>query len=151
MPEVRDGNDQGIIVSFKEDITVPRGDGTGPMGMGAMTGRGAGYCAGFGVPGYANSVPGRDFGMGFGKGCGAMRRGFGSAGRGRRNMFHATGLPGWKRSGGAAAPYGYQTPYQKPNPEMEKQVLENRAEALQAELEAIKKHLAEVETAAGAK
>ncbi|NLG67487.1 MAG: DUF5320 domain-containing protein, partial [Actinobacteria bacterium] len=25
---------------------MPRGDGTGPEGMGPMTGRGAGYCAG---------------------------------------------------------------------------------------------------------
>jgi hypothetical protein len=33
---------------------MPRGDGTGPMGMGQMTGRGAGYCAGFTAPGYAN-------------------------------------------------------------------------------------------------
>jgi len=26
---------------------MPRGDGTGPMGMGRMTGRGAGFCADF--------------------------------------------------------------------------------------------------------
>ena len=44
---------------------MPFGDGTGPRGMGPMTGRGAGYCAGFGRPGFANPVPGRgwpDFG-----------------------------------------------------------------------------------------
>lgn len=35
---------------------MPRGDGTGPMGMGQMTGRGAGYCAGLAAPGYANPV-----------------------------------------------------------------------------------------------
>ncbi|NLV49386.1 MAG: DUF5320 domain-containing protein, partial [Clostridiales bacterium] len=35
---------------------MPRGDGTGPMGMGRMTGRGAGYCAGFAAPGYSNPV-----------------------------------------------------------------------------------------------
>lgn len=28
---------------------MPRGDRTGPMGMGPMTGRGAGYCGGFGA------------------------------------------------------------------------------------------------------
>lgn len=33
---------------------MPRGDGTGPLGMGPMTGRGAGYCAGSGAPGFAN-------------------------------------------------------------------------------------------------
>jgi len=125
---------------------MPRGDGTGPMGMGAMTGREAGYCAGSGVPGYANPVPGRGFGMGFGRGRGAWGRGFGGGGRGWRNMFYATGLPGWMRFGGYAAPYGYPTPYQKPDPEMEKQALKNQAEALQSELDFIKKRLGEIET-----
>jgi len=36
---------------------MPRGDGTGPAGLGPMTGRGAGYCAGFGVPGFVNPIP----------------------------------------------------------------------------------------------
>jgi len=40
----------------KEVIIMPRGDGTGPAGMGPMTGRAAGYCAGFPVPGYMNPV-----------------------------------------------------------------------------------------------
>ncbi len=52
---------------------MPRGDRTGPMGMGPMTGRGAGFCAGFNVPGFMNAVSGRG-GMGFGRGRG---RGFG--------------------------------------------------------------------------
>ena len=30
---------------------MPRGDGTGPAGFGPLTGRGAGYCAGYPVPG----------------------------------------------------------------------------------------------------
>ena len=38
---------------------MPRGNGTGPMGLGPMTGRAAGYCAGFGLPGYMNPSPGR--------------------------------------------------------------------------------------------
>ena len=33
---------------------MPRGDGTGPAGMGPMTGRAAGYCAGYNMPGYMN-------------------------------------------------------------------------------------------------
>ena len=55
---------------------MPRGDRTGPCGAGAMTGRGAGFCAGFGVPGYANpgrgviGGPGRAFGAGRGIGRG---------------------------------------------------------------------------------
>jgi len=67
---------------------MPRGNGTGPEGMGPMTGRAAGFCAGFGVPGYANPVGGRGYGMGLGRGRGmGQGRGFGR-GFGR---FGATG------------------------------------------------------------
>jgi len=38
---------------------MPFGDGTGPRGMGPMTGRGTGYCAGFSQPGFAKPVLGR--------------------------------------------------------------------------------------------
>lgn len=38
---------------------MPGGNGTGPRGLGPMTGRAAGYCAGYQEPGYANPVPGR--------------------------------------------------------------------------------------------
>ena len=111
-----------------------------------MTGRAAGYCAGFGAPGYANPVPGRGLGMGFGRGRGAWGRGFGGGGRGWRNMFYATGLPGWMRFGGYTAPYGYPTLYQKPDSEMEKQALKDQAEALQSELNLIRKRLGEMES-----
>ena len=43
----------------KEVINMPRGDGTCPAGMGPMTGRAAGICAGYPVPGYMNPVVGR--------------------------------------------------------------------------------------------
>jgi hypothetical protein len=46
---------------------MPFGDGTGPMGLGPMTGRGAGYCAGFGRPGFTNPLPRRGR-LGFGLG-----------------------------------------------------------------------------------
>ena len=69
---------------------MPRGDRTGPMGAGPMTGRQMGICAGYGVPGYMNN----SFGGGFGRG-----RGFGmGGGRGWRHRFYATGVPGWGRS-----------------------------------------------------
>ncbi len=51
---------------------MPRGDRTGPWSAGSMTGRAAGYCTGYPVPGYAN--PRRGYGRGFGRGWG---RGFG--------------------------------------------------------------------------
>ncbi len=67
---------------------MPRGDGTGPRRMGARSGRGAGFCAGYNQPGFAHRG-------GFGGGCG-FGGGFGG-GRGRRNQFYATGQFGWQR------------------------------------------------------
>jgi hypothetical protein len=58
---------------------MPRGDKTGPTGAGPMTGRAAGYCAGYSVPGYMNPTCG--YGRGWGRGRG---RGYGRGyGRGR--------------------------------------------------------------------
>ncbi len=55
---------------------MPRGDGTGPDGQGPMTGRGAGYCAGYEMPGFINPGfgRGRGFGRGFGRGRGFVWR-----------------------------------------------------------------------------
>ena len=49
---------------------MPRGDRTGPWGAGPMTGRAAGYCAGYSVPGFMNPIGGygRGWGRGFGRG-----------------------------------------------------------------------------------
>ncbi|MDD4981107.1 MAG: DUF5320 domain-containing protein [Candidatus Omnitrophica bacterium] len=85
---------------------MPRGDGTGPMGLGMMTGRAAGFCAGYNTPGFMNSIPGRGY---FGKGRGCFSC---AGGMGRRNWYYATGLPGWQRSSmgipafGGAYPFG---------------------------------------------
>lgn len=35
---------------------MPRGDRTGPAGMGPRTGRAAGYCAGYSTPGYTRAM-----------------------------------------------------------------------------------------------
>ncbi|MBN1440251.1 MAG: DUF5320 domain-containing protein [Anaerolineales bacterium] len=113
---------------------MPRGDRTGPTGMGPMTGRGLGYCSGSGAPGYAAPGPGRGMGMGGGRGFGMGR------GRGWRNMYYATGLPAWARSG------PYAAPYQTPDPEWEKQALKNQSDALQAQLEQIRKRLEDLES-----
>ena len=51
---------------------MPRGNRTGPFGMGPRTGRAMGYCSGYDAPGFMNPGPG----MGFGAGRG-MRRGMG--------------------------------------------------------------------------
>ena len=99
---------------------MPRGDGTGPMGMGRMTGRGAGYCAGVAIPGYTNSV-----GFAGGFGCG----------RGFRRMFNVTGLPGWARFGYPAIAGMYEPDIS------EKEVLSNQAEYLENQLQQVKKRL----------
>ena len=69
---------------------MPAGDRTGPMGAGPMTGRAAGYCAGYPVPGYANPGPVGGGGRGFGGGGG---RGFGGGRRGWRHRYWATAVP----------------------------------------------------------
>lgn len=118
---------------------MPGGDRTGPMGMGPMTGRAAGYCAGSGEAGYAVPIARRGFGMGFGRG------------RGWRHMYYATGAPAWMRSGPYGGPYGgaypYPPPYHRPDPQMEKRDLQSQAAALRSELDAIEKRIAEIEGA----
>ncbi|MCX8032528.1 MAG: DUF5320 domain-containing protein [Thermoleophilia bacterium] len=121
---------------------MPRGDRTGPGGFGPMTGRVAGYCAGYGVPGYANPAVGRGAGV--------------VGGHGWRHMYYATGLPGWLRWGcrhlgfGLAAPYTtpYGARYTEPDPDSEKQVLQNQVTFLETTLERLKKRLADLEQGA---
>jgi hypothetical protein len=127
---------------------MPYGDGTGPMGMGPMTGRAAGYCAGYGMPGYANPVPGRgSWGRG---GRGFWGRG---GGRGWRHWYYATGLPGWVRGSygwpaqiapGGPQPYGM--PYPGPDKEQELQMLKDQADFFTESLENIRKRIEELES-----
>ncbi len=116
---------------------MPGGDGTGPMGMGPMTGRAFGFCAGYGASGYMNQIPRRGFGAEFG-----CERGFGG-GRGWRNMFHATGFPGWARVG---VPYAAT-----PAPEQELAVLKQQAEHFGNTLDDIRKRIQEIESQPAAK
>ncbi|GAB4530094.1 MAG: hypothetical protein Kow0063_07800 [Anaerolineae bacterium] len=113
---------------------MPAGDRTGPGGWGPMTGRGLGYCAGYGAPGYANPAPGLGRGRGW----------WGGGGRGWRHWYYATGLPGWARYG--YRPFAAYPPYwQPPSDEEETEFLKNQAEALKRELDAINKRLDELE------
>jgi len=117
---------------------MPRGNRTGPEGMGPMTGRGLGYCAGYGAPGYVNPAPG------FGPGRGRGRGGWGGGGRGWRHGYYATGLPlGARYSPPPAWAYG---PYGPPvTEEVETELLRNQAQALKRQLEAIAERLEELE------
>jgi len=129
---------------------MPGGDRTGPSGLGPMTGRAAGFCAGYPVPGYANPVGGRGY---WGSG-----RGFRGGGWGRRNWYYATGLPGWARAGygmpawggyiGGA--YGYPSAYPSgfpagPTAEQEQQALKQQSEYLRQSLDDINKRIEELE------
>ena len=65
-------------------IKMPNRDGTGPVGQGAMTGGGRGYCVAV--------LNGADVRPSNGRGFSGR-----GGGRGFRNCFNATGLPGWMR------------------------------------------------------
>ncbi|MBN1896204.1 MAG: DUF5320 domain-containing protein [Candidatus Aenigmarchaeota archaeon] len=100
---------------------MPGGNGTGPAGMGRMTGRGMGYCNGFQAPGFASA--------GFGRG------------RGNRFWARNTGLPGWQRAN------DYQAyPVVQPTKEQEIQYLEEEKEMLKQELESIKQSIKSIES-----
>jgi len=101
---------------------MPAGNGTGPLGLGPRTGRGMGYCAGFGVPGYAN--PGPRLGLGFGWG----------RGRGWRWWYRATGLPGWGRFG-----------YPGVSPQDELSLLKEQAGFLEQQLKTVSQRMKELE------
>jgi hypothetical protein len=122
---------------------MPGGDGTGPMGTGAMTGREAGRCAGFHAPGLANWEWGSGRGPAFGRGRRAWSLAFGG-GRGWRNRFFATGLPGWAR-GGFASGTADQTAESDAGGDAERRLLARRAEALQTELDRIERRLSELQ------
>ena len=118
---------------------MPGGDRTGPAGMGPMTGRAAGFCAGYSMPGYTNPVGGRGyFGRGRGGGWGrGFGRGFGWARAGY-------GLPAW---GGAVNPYAYGGAPFAPTMTAEQELgdLKQQADYFQDALGEIKKRIEQLE------
>jgi hypothetical protein len=114
-----------------------------------MTGRAAGYCAGYGAPGWAGVAPGRGYGYGRGWGMGAGwgRGGGRGAGWRHRNWYYATGLPGWVRAGYGPAwgPPPVDDPYAGPTPEHEVEFLRQQAEWLKQQLDAIGQRIGELE------
>lgn len=117
---------------------MPRGDRTGPEGRGPMTGRRAGYCAGNDVPGCFE--PGRGYARRpFGRG-----RGNRGGGRGWRNWFYATGVPGWARFGPQDGPPAGAPSADAPTAD-EAESLKAQAEWLRGELDAIDQRLRELD------
>ncbi len=121
---------------------MPFGDGTGPAGQGAMTGRGLGYCVGYDRPGYTKTGFGGRY-SGRGRGFGWYGRG-GGGGRGYRNWYRAAGLTGrqragyeypvWERRGYYPSTY----PSVQPTAKEEKGIIEEDKKAIQQEIDALK-------------
>jgi hypothetical protein len=122
---------------------MPGGDRTGPMGAGPRTGRAAGFCAGYDVPGYMNPygwygggwgrTRGRGRGRGWGRGMG-WRHGWGGQWGGFAPMM--------------GAPYGYEAPYppvEPPSRADELEMLKEQQEQLEAALKNIQKRMSQLE------
>jgi len=119
------------------EMKMPRGDRTGPRGSGPRTGRAAGYCAGYPIPGFMNPTPG--FGRGYGRGFGRGR------GRGFRAGF-GRGL--WRYP--PQYQYAYPPPMYPPmatrqSPEEECAALEDYKKNLEAEKTELEQEMNEVE------
>ena len=111
-----------------------------------MTGRAAGYCAGYSVPGTMNPMGGRGY-RGRGRG----------GGRGRRNWFYETGLTGWQRATQGLPAFGgppaYPPPYASPIPPtvtraQELDALKGQAEYFEDELDGIRRRIEELQSKA---
>ena len=117
---------------------MPRGDRTGPWGLGPMTGRAAGYCAGYPVPGYMNPIPGWGWGMGRGRGRGWGRgfgRGFG------RWWGRYPGIYPYPYQVQPTYPYTYQVPPGYPAPKYPGRMPSQSQEDELAALEGYKKEV----------
>lgn len=113
---------------------MPMGNGTGPNGMGPRTGRGAGYCNGFNMPGAYNRGAGLGGGRGFGRGGGF---GFGNRFGGRGGFgFYGGTAPGF---GAGYAPQQLSKADYSDMLRDEAEYLENRLNALRDELKKAEK------------
>lgn len=115
---------------------MPRGDRTGPQGMGPRTGRGMGYCSGFDTPGYMNPGPG-NVGLGLARGRGRAMPGYG--------MGMAWGRGGGRGMGYRAFPYYPEAFAPAPmGPGDERSALEGTIKAMKSQIEAMEKRLSEL-------
>ena len=127
-----------LMIATVFSFTVPAlarwGDGTGPAGLGPKTGRGAGYCTGYSVPGYQNTtVPRRGY----------WRTNFQSGGRGYRNFYNATDLTRWQR-GSTPTPVATTPPAFSKEQQLE--ALKKQAEYLKNQLEEITRQIKTIDS-----
>ena len=110
---------------------MPRGDRTGPAGMGIKTGKGMGYCSGNNQPGFAGNFGGRGFGGGgFGRGC--------------RNRNFAAGNQRWATQMPDYYPNVPAETAQQMSAKHEINMLKTESKDLQKSLENIQQRLAEL-------
>jgi len=116
---------------------MPAGNRTGPSGQGPMTGRGAGFCAGYGAPGFSAG----GWGRGSGRGGNMDFRG----GRGFRNRFFAVGVPFTR---GVSNNYTPAESFRREDssPDDEIRMLKEQAEFMKSEVEAIFFRIKELES-----
>jgi hypothetical protein len=120
---------------------MPIGNGMGPAGLGPMTGRAAGFCAGYEAPGYLNPAGGRGawgLGLGFGRG----------RGRGFRHTYWATSLLGWQRAAmgfPAAFPHAVPAPFAQLSAEQELAALRGQLKAMEQGIGQVQERIRELE------
>ena len=122
---------------------MPAGDRTGPAGYGPMTGRGAGFCAGYPAPGFVN--------RGWRGGVRGFGRGGGGGGWRHRHRYHATRFPGWHHPWMADPPYA--APFVPPfapmmAKEQELEALRNQAKYFEQVLEDLRGRIRELDSPA---
>ncbi|MCD4691142.1 DUF5320 domain-containing protein [bacterium] len=121
---------------------MPRGDRRGPDGMGPMTGRGMGYCAGFDAPGFVRPS-GRGGGYGGGYGGGGYGYGGGRRGRGAGGGGYGRGYGGGYGAG--MAPWGYPGVAPVAPPVDEASSLTAQAEYLEEALKDVRNRISALE------
>ncbi|NMC61653.1 MAG: DUF5320 domain-containing protein [SAR324 cluster bacterium] len=119
---------------------MPRGDGSGPIGAGSMTGRRLGYCAGFGNPGFENTGTLRNKRGGFGRGAG-FRQGIR---RGAR--FQPDNFPVWSIVPRWSLMSDYDDIEQGLRTENEKALLKEEIKNLESRLQEVQKYLSELDS-----
>lgn len=107
---------------------MPGRDGSGPAGMGPLTGRGLGNCISYGLPIVAGALMGFGFGRGRGRGQGFGNRNFAQRNFGWRNF-----IPGF----GAG--------YNEPSKQEELSYLKEEASLAENALSDIKQRISELE------
>jgi hypothetical protein len=110
---------------------MPGFDGTGPRGMGSMTGGGRGYCA---IP-VGPRLFGRGRASGFSRPFGGLGRGRGGLGMGRRALG---GYQDW----GVAGPVFFDSPMSE---QQERSELQRQAQYIQGELEQVQRRISELD------